>query len=270
MKKYSAYNLIIESDRDLPLQLVNSSAQADIMFITAAVEEPRDLCRTYDGVWYAHDADSLFLRWDIIGSFLIQQGRKITFSPSPLPQTVSPVVPLLGTVMAIALHQRGLTALHGSSVLVNGAALVFLGEKGEGKSTLAAYFHKHGNDILSDDVCAIDILGTGSPLVYPSFSKIKLWPDSMLHFGYVPENYERVHLEYEKRNMSLGAGFCKSPSLLEHIIVLNTGSETRLKPLSGHHAIPLLIPHLIINRFHENQPKKLVMNAYEQLIYLIK
>jgi hypothetical protein len=268
--KYLAYNLIIESELPLPLPVDDSGTPADIVITIGKIDEPENLCRTYDGVWYVHGEDSLFLKWDIIGSFLIQQGQKITFFPSPLPQVVSPVVPLLGTVMAVALHQRGLAALHGSSVLLEGTAVVFLGEKGEGKSTMAAFFQKQGKTILSDDVCAIDFKGKQRPFIYPSFSKIKLWPDSMQYFDYAPEKHDKVHPGCEKRNISLDRGFSNVPALLDTIVVLTTGNAIFIKPLIGHKAIPVLIPHLILNRFPNNQPEILLKSVYDHLGSLLK
>ncbi len=268
--KYSAYNLTIQSELPLPLPQCQFSEHPDIIITVGETEEPEHLSRTYDGVWYAHGENSLFLKWDRIGSYLIREGKWIVISQSHAPRTMSPVVPLLGTVMAIAMHQRGMTSLHGSSVLVDGAAIIFLGEKGEGKSTIAGYFQKQGHSLLSDDVCAIDMQRQESPTIYPSFSRIKLWPDAMHYLEYAPEQHERVHPEFEKRNISLDAGFSFTPSPVAAIIVLTTGSDVSLEALTGHQAIPFILPHLIINRFPENQPDKLARNIYYQLTNLIK
>lgn len=268
--KYSAYNLTIQSDISLPLPLDTTGDRPDICITAGSINEPENLSRTYDGVWYAHGSNALFLKWDILGSFFISEGKRITLSQSQGAQEFSPVIPLLGTVMAVALHQKGMAALHGSSVLVNGKALVFLGEKGEGKSTMAGYFQKQGNELLSDDICAIDMHKQDKPIIYPSFSRIKLWPDAMQYLDYTPEQHERVHPDFEKRNISLDMGFSYSPAPVAAIIVLSTGTDLTLEPLTGHQAIPFLIPHLIINRFPENQPASLAGSIYSQLIRLLK
>lgn len=268
--KYSAYNLTIQSELPLPLPQCQFSEHPDIIITLGETEEPEHLSRTYDGVWYAHGENSLFLKWDRIGSYLIREGKWIVISQSHAPRTMSPVVPLLGTVMAIAMHQRGMTSLHGSSVLVDGAAIIFLGEKGEGKSTIAGYFQKQGHSLLSDDVCAIDMQRQESPTIYPSFSKIKLWPDAMQYLEYSPEKHEKVHPSFEKRNISLNNGFTYSPSPVADIFVLTTSPEVTLEPLIGHQAIPVLIPHLIINRFPEQQPAELTRDIFFQLIKLLK
>lgn len=247
-----------------------SHKQPDILVKNGEIEEPEILSRTYDGVWYAHGDDCLFLKWDTLGSFSIRSGKSIIISLNPGPMAFSPAVPLIGTVMAIAMHQRGMTALHGSSVLVDNAAVIFLGEKGEGKSTMAAYYQKKGNAFLSDDICAVDMHKQNRPIIFPSFSNIKLWPDAMRYLEYLPEQHEKVHPRFEKRNISLDTSFSYSPSFVSGIIVLTTGSHIALEPLTGHQAIPALIPHLIINRFAENQPATLIKNIYFQLTNLIK
>ncbi len=268
--KYSAYNLIIESELPLPLPVDESGTPADIVITIGKIDEPENLCRTYDGVWYAHGEESLFLKWDIIGSFLIYKGQNIVIEPQKS-ELASPVVPLLGTVMAVAMQQKNLSALHGSSVIIGDVAIVFLGGKGEGKSTIAAYLQKQGHTLLSDDVCAIDMNAQSAPLIAPSFSKIKLWPDSIDFLEDNAENYEKVHPLFEKRSILLDSnGFCSSPSPVVAIIELATGSDIKLERLAGHSAIPSLISHFIINRFPEEQPVDLMRNVYSQVTKLLQ
>lgn len=267
--RFTAYNLTIQSELPLPLPVCRSSGQPDIRIINGDLLEPEVVYRTFDGVSYAHGEESLFLKWNVLGSFLIRKGKEIIVANKQDTLRYSPVVALLGTVMAVAIQQRGLPALHGSSVLLDDAAVIFLGEKGEGKSTIAGYLQRMGSALLSDDVCAIDMPEGKNPIISPSFSNIKLWPDSMHYLNYQPDHFERVHPSLEKRNISLNTGFSYSPSPVAAIIALATGPEVALEPLRGHYAIPFLLPHLIINRFPEHQPDKLIRDIYHQLTNLM-
>lgn len=268
---YSAYNLTIQSDISLPLPVAPSGDQTDIIITVGEISEPGNLSRTYDGVWYAHGSDSLYLKWDTLGSFLIQGGNTIVLHPyqGQSSSESSIVTPLLGTVMAVAMHQRGMTALHGSSVLLNDKAVIFLGEKGEGKSTMAGYFRKQGCSLISDDICAID-MGEGTPRIHSSFPQIKLWPDAMEYLQYKPEKYTRVHPGFEKRNISLKSDFSYTSSNVAAVIVLATGPDITIERITGPQAIPVLIPHLMINRFPEHQPETIVRTLFFQLVRLIK
>lgn len=268
---YFAYNLTLQSDISLPLPL-STSGKPDIVITFGELDEPENLSRTHDGVWYAYGSDFLYLKWENIGTYLIKEGGEIILSPSQKLNSTEQLllVPLLGTVMAIALYQKGLTALHGSSVKIDDKALIFLGAKGEGKSTMAGYFRKQGHTLISDDVCAVDMHKKDVPLIYPSFPQLKLWPDAMRYLDYKTAKHKRVHPQFEKRNISLDTGFSATPCRVAAIIVLKTGVTDKHEILTGHKAIPALLPHLIINRFPELQPDSLKKEIYFQLTELIK
>jgi hypothetical protein len=176
----------------------------------------------------------------------------------------------MGTVMAVAMHQKKITTLHGSSVDVHGKAVVFLGEKGEGKSTFAGHFQKEGFTLISDDICSLHPDSSGKALIAPSFPTIKLWPDAMEHLNLEPINHKRIHPELEKRRILLTANFASSFSEMSAIVVLATGATPIIELLKGHEALPVLLPHLIINRFPEQQSETLKTSIFYQLANLLK
>jgi hypothetical protein len=90
---------------------------------------------------------------------------------------------LYGSVLAVICYQRGLFPLHGSSVRIDEAAVVFSGPSGSGKSTLATALARRGHALLSDDVCAVDITNPARPMLWPAFARVKLLPDAIANFG---------------------------------------------------------------------------------------
>jgi hypothetical protein len=66
---------------------------------------------------------------------------------------------LFTTLMAI-IHTRGLFPFHASALSLNGEAMLFLGEKGAGKSTMALEILNKGGQFLADDICLIEKKGT--------------------------------------------------------------------------------------------------------------
>lgn len=68
---------------------------------------------------------------------------------------------VIGNLMASVLTLAGETALHASAVAINGAALVFLGNSGMGKSSLAALCCAHGADLITDDLLRLQPDGQG-------------------------------------------------------------------------------------------------------------
>ena len=88
-------------------------------------------------------------------------------------------VPAPGTTAATVEHlsQQGRLVLHGSAVNSGGGALAFLGDSGQGKSTLAGHFASHGMPFLTDDGLFIDQLDDRARVV-PGHRSIRLWADS--------------------------------------------------------------------------------------------
>jgi ABC-type glutathione transport system ATPase component len=73
-----------------------------------------------------------------VGAFLVRGGREIMIDAVPGVDARTLRLSLLGPALALVLHQRGRFVLHASTVAVAGSAIAFLGEKGWGKSTIAA------------------------------------------------------------------------------------------------------------------------------------
>ncbi|WP_143310058.1 phosphoenolpyruvate carboxykinase (ATP) [Chitinophaga vietnamensis] len=56
-----------------------------------------------------------------------------------------------GNVTKFCLQEQGYFCLHASAMRVDEKAILFMGRKGAGKSTLATYFHLRGHEIWCDD-----------------------------------------------------------------------------------------------------------------------
>ncbi len=83
---------------------------------------------------------------------------------------------VLGPVLALSLELSGLFCLHGSAVAINNEAVVFLGPKYHGKSTLATALTAAGAQLIGDDLIAVT---PGLPaMVRPGVPSVRLWADS--------------------------------------------------------------------------------------------
>lgn len=83
---------------------------------------------------------------------------------------------VLGPGLVLALAARGVWCLHGSAVAVSDGAVVFAGESGRGKSTLAARLQAAGFRRLADDVVPVELSSKGVE-VLPAFPQLKLPAD---------------------------------------------------------------------------------------------
>jgi hypothetical protein len=265
-KKFSAYDLVIASDIELMVPNSQESIVPDvtIRLDTVTVQGLANK-RTFDGVRYEHLApDRLLLKWDLIGSFLIQEGKEIIIDPLQPDEEETTALPLLGTVMAVVLQQRGCLVLHGSAILIDGKVIILLGHKGQGKSTLAASLSKQGFLLLSDDICALDFQKKSKLSVRPAFPTIKLNPDILTHLGYDPDQLQRLHPKSQKFVKNLGDSFCSLSQTLGAICVLETGDDLKVEQLQGIEAIKEILTHMLINRFPENQPDELRKTIFSQ------
>jgi hypothetical protein len=87
---------------------------------------------------------------------------------------------LVGPALVLALAQRGTWCLHASAVSLVGCVTAFLGESGQGKSTLAEYLDQAGgpDEIrIADDILPIT-LGASEVDVWPHFPQLKLSKES--------------------------------------------------------------------------------------------
>jgi hypothetical protein len=193
---------------------------------------PCPLLHTTSGLNYLIENNRCILSWPNTVAFQIEDGCRIIVQPlEDISETeLSP--PLLGLVSAILLMQRGIFTLHGSAIVINDNALIFMGEKGQGKSTLISHMlEKEGITLLSDDLAAIDIKQTGN-FVRPSFPSVKLWPDSVCHLNEDLNKLPRINPDVEKRLLSMPDKFHPHVTPISSIFLLNIDDDLSIRKLS--------------------------------------
>ena len=240
MPSYRAYGLQIDSELVLP-ELVAGEGEAEVTIRFGAVTGSR--AETAGRGWAFHATpEGVVLSWSGVGAFLVRDGREIVMDPLPGVEERVLRLFLLGTTLAVLLHQRGWVVLHGSVVASAGRALAFVGPKQAGKSTIAALLHGRQYDLLADDVVAID-LSQGDPLALSGFPQMKLWPDSIEAVGLAAEALPRLRAELEKRSYRVAHGFSQHPVPLRCIYTLSRGPRLKIERLRPAEALKALMPH---------------------------
>ena len=115
---------------------------------------------------------------------------------------------LLGSPLGMLLRLRGIICLHGSVVAVGSRAVVILGNKGMGKSSMAAALAERGHAILSDDIAAIT-KSDGSYMVHPGYPRLRLWPET-LHALKIDAEFTPVLPDLDKGYVDLNAQEAKT------------------------------------------------------------
>ncbi len=90
---------------------------------------------------------------------------------------------MLGRVLPLALHRGGALSLHGSAVVTPAGAILLLGAKGRGKSTLALALAQRGAPLLTDDVAVVEAPTDEGAPVRPGVHAVRLWPDAAERLG---------------------------------------------------------------------------------------
>ncbi len=244
MYSYTAYGLSIHSCLPLP-ELVAAEAPPDLIIRFGKV----DWQPTKDDFMVVELSQSkMFFHWKGAGTFLARGGREIVVDPQPEADPSVLRLFLLGAVLAGVLHQRGLLLLHSSAVEVGGTAIAFIGEKGWGKSTLAALMEGRGHRLVADDVVAIDIDKQRAIRVLPGFPQFKLWPDAVSKMGINPENLPRVHPLLEKRAYRIHTDFSNASISLKGIYVLTEGERIEIERPGLQEAFVQLVRHSFLVR----------------------
>ena len=178
---YQAYGLRLKSDIQIPIFLADRCEQGPCISahdehdwvtihldrsLSIAQEIPHAVAQESIAVGVKEEGIMLYLK--DIALFSIQQGNSIRYHPVSKVKADSLSLALSGVVMAALLFQRGCFIAHGSAVSIAGESILFLGDSGAGKSSLAIALHQRGYPILTDDLAGIT-MREGKPSLVPAF-----------------------------------------------------------------------------------------------------
>lgn len=247
---YRAFGLEISSTFPLESLMRVENREPDVV-ITLSDELPDELPDSMFEHWYSIEDANARLFFSEVGEFHVRNGREIIIRPEKNVDWRLICLPLFGAVFAVLLHQRGNLVLHASSVEIDGKAIILAGQKGDGKSTLAASLGKSGFSILNDDVTPVRFAGAGL-LVYPGFPFLKLNPDAIIQtVGSDLESYKRIAKGFEKRVVPLGndqSDVCP----LGAVFVLEDDPAVGITRLSFQESVQCIVSHSYIARFTDD------------------
>lgn len=240
-----AWGLSIRTELPLPELLPAAfSGEPDIEIVRGEV--PGELAgATRSGVRFQATDERLLLRVDGVARYLAEHGRRIVIDCVPGADEADVRLFLLGTVCGTLLEQRRDLVFHGSAVDIGGAAAVFLGFTGAGKSTVAALLRDRGRAVLTDEICVMREGEDGCLAVQPGFPQLHLWPDAIAQLGARPDDFSPLRRVNTKRAVPLGAAFRRQP-LPVRIVCEIAGwnrEEIRVARLTGPAVVEKLSQH---------------------------
>ena len=187
------------------------------------------------------------LRFPGLADYLVSgNGRNVWCHPVPgvSDETIRHLY--LNQVLPLALSRRGKLVFHASAVELASQGVVFVGESGRGKSTLAASFAVNGSPFLTDDGLVIEERGADY-WVAPSHPSIRLWDDSQEALVH-PDTPSAEALPFTSKTRFLAGKdipHCDEPRRLRHVYFLGDGgsSHVAIEPMSASEALIELVKH---------------------------
>ena len=264
---YLAYGLTIVSELPLPElmpALESPNFEAGIVVRFSRFSAPPTALKTpFADSPHSHiEGGKAFFTWPGVGHFRVHDGREIYIDAMPGVEESTLRAFLLGPVLAVALYQRGLLVLHASATAFQDSsgkwnAIGFLGNSGDGKSTMAAMLHSRGHQVLTDDIIAVPIMSlmnavqvdqqnrfNGRAAVFPFINsgpaQLRLWPQSLAAIGEEAGSWPLLYPQQERRIRSVDK-FDAGGVALRRLYVLETNSQVRSELLPAPRALmPLL------------------------------
>jgi hypothetical protein len=178
---------------------------------------------------------------------LLPGGHRAVVYPDPSANDASVRHLIIDHLLPRRLSLSGRICLHGTSVAIGGRALAFVAASHQGKSTTTAALAQRGGLWLSDDCLLVDDDGD-APMVIPTFSGTRLWPDSSAAVGLPDGHGEVIDNRIAKLRWTAAAGeVADAPAPLVALIRLQRADtvdcEPVLEKLSAGEAIKTLGAH---------------------------
>ncbi len=197
---YQAFGLTIRSDIQCP-ELIPGNANPDVCIRRTKIPDIFVEHEELEHFWRA-TPEYFYFSIHTVGKYLVTAGNTVLVEQHPKASDADLRVFMLGTCLGVLLHQRGILPIHGSGIVVDDSGVVFSGEIGAGKSTLASSFMQRGWKIIADDVCAIRFDTQDQPIIQPGYAQVKLCRDTAVHLGISVNDHDRVSSYSDKIRLS--------------------------------------------------------------------
>ena len=187
-----------------------------------------------------------------IGLFKIDAGQQVQIIPDNNATHTQQSLALSGVVMAAVLYQRKNFVAHGSAIAIQDKAVLFLGDSGAGKSSLALAFHQHQCPVITDDLASIH-LHDHLPFIHPALPQIRTTEETAQHLNLDWANLSPIP-GLAKRYLNFEADFETEALPVAQIYILKNADEITIQDLTGQQKMMELMHHSeVMHLFSQNQ-----------------
>ncbi|MEG1254493.1 hypothetical protein [Clostridium sp.] len=244
---YKVYGLNIDSNIEVSeFQLRNKSNEdkdvITMLYGQASNEIKEELKlgrRNYvskNNIWFYIDG---------VATYWITGGNTVIIEPCENCDKVLMKIYVLGSVLGFLLLQREVTAIHGGTVVIDGKAIVFTGERGAGKSTLTTALGQRGYSFVSDDIATVNF--ENKLTIEPGFPYHKLCLDALDNMNYIKEDYIFFQADGKiKYIVPDYDGFAKKKVVLSAICEIAIGDveEVQIEEIYGSEKLDKIIKNI--------------------------
>ena len=221
---YTSFGLHIASEIECCELLPNAATAEDDASIDVRIhygEVPESLPdANWQDAYFQTKPEQCLLVLNHIARYLVRNGNEIIIARAEEGSDCQVRLYLLGSCLGALLHERGILAMHASTISTERGAVLFTGPSGIGKSTLLGALLKRGYSMLADDITGIAINGDGQPLVLSGYPQVKLWAAAARKLDRPTGELRRVHPEMEKFALPMTAQFATEPMPLRSVYAL--------------------------------------------------
>ena len=145
----------------------------------------------------------------------------------------------------------------------------FIGDNSMGKSTTIMAFNYQGHPLIADDVVSIEFDDNSVPMVFSSFPRIKLWPESIELFLGNSNQFPKIHSESEKRSCHI-TNFKSTKLPLKWIYIIERDKKLVINNLSPKESLIELIRNSYCANIFEDTDKFSNLSQYANLVKDVK
>lgn len=232
-----------EVRRTIALAWAESAAPADLAWIHHWLDGGEVVLSL------ASDGNRYWVRAPGVADFLIEPDTARLFASAHACLTDAATLEhvLVDQILPRVLSHFGELMVHASALTVSGRHVLFTGQSGRGKSTLAGLLQRKGHVVLSDDCVQLVANGTGFDTV-PTYPSLRLYADSLEQLFPGLDGTEPVASYSEKRRVPIEAAkVAEDAGPLAALYLLGDPEEAdesvRITPLSPAETCQALLRH---------------------------
>jgi hypothetical protein len=228
------FALILRAPIDLRLPDAPPGSTPDVDIEVRALRGRRSPARSH----FAADVGEIVA--DEVGAIRVEGGRSIVVRAVEGASEGAIVHFLTGPALGLILHQRRNLVLHASGVVSPRHGVLFVGDSGWGKSTIAAACMGVGAEVITDDIAPLEF-GTDTVTTLGGPPWIKLWPDAVGRLRLDRRSWEPIYSGQAKVRVPIALPKKRVP--IDVILVIAHGERDSLADVAPQEAFVELTRH---------------------------